>query len=248
MSIIYEPKGKALEYSPLAANLYRGCSHGCEYCYVPGIPPYKFIENARKAFYTDPAPRKDILKLLERDAKRMAGDPRKILLSFTSDPYQPIERKYQITRQALKIMAKYNLSPQILTKAGLWAVMRDADVLIKSWCIWASTLTTDDEEESLLWEPYAAVPEDRIAALEYAHSVGLETWVSFEPVINPDAVIRMVHRTYDFVDLYKVGKMNHHPLEKTIDWTAFLKSVEYMLNYYGKERYIKEDLEAYRDK
>lgn len=246
MCIIYEPKGKALEYSPLAANLYRGCSHGCRYCYVPGIPPFKFAKNARQAFFSSPAPRTGILAELERDAKKFRGDNRRILMSFTSDAYQPIEQEHGITRGALGIMAKYNLRPQILTKAGEWAVMRDADMLKASGCIWAATLTCDDNAKSLEWEPGAALPSDRIAALERAHGMGIETWVSLEPVIDPDAAIRIIHATHKFVDLYKVGKLNHHPREASIDWADFLIRVEDALDAHHKARYIKVDLEKYR--
>ena len=247
MSVIYAPKGKALEYSPLAANLYKGCSHRCRYCYVPGIPPYKFVENPRQAFYSSPSPRADILTSLERDARKYRGDKRRILMSFTSDAYQPIEQEYRITRDALKIMANYGLHPQILTKAGEWAVKRDEDVLRSSGCIWAATLTCDDDAKSLEWEPGAALPDDRIAALERAHSLGLETWVSLEPVVDPDAAIRLIHATHTFVDLYKVGKLNHHPLEATIDWKSFLYRAEEALDTYDKARYIKADLEKFRN-
>lgn len=248
MPIIYAPKGKALEYSPLAANLYRGCAHGCQYCYVPTIPPFKFEKDARKAFFSNPLPRAEILQALEKEARIFAGDKRRILLSFTSDAYQPKEKELKITRQALEIMAKYNLKPQILTKAGEWAVKRDADVLLRSGCIWAATLTCDDNKKSQLWEPNAALPSDRIAALERAHAIGLKTWVSLEPVIDPKAAVRLIHETHSFVDLYKVGKLNHHPLEKEIDWADFLKSAEDTLNTYNKDRYIKIDLEKYRGK
>ena len=79
MPIIYKPKGKALEYSKLAANLYKGCSHGCKYCYVPGIPPYKFKKNAREEFYSNPLPRADVIRQLQRDAKKLEGDKRPVL-------------------------------------------------------------------------------------------------------------------------------------------------------------------------
>ena len=246
MPIIYEPKGKALEYSPLAANLYKGCAHGCEYCYVPGIPPYKFAKDAKGAFFGRQEPRKDVLAQLERDARKFAGDPRRILMCFTSDPYQPLERECEITRGALKIMADNNLSPQILTKAGAWAVERDADVLIRSGCIWAATLTFDDDDRSREWEPNAALPGDRIDALAIAHELGLETWVSFEPVLDPEAVFHLIDETHEFVDLYKVGKLNHHPHEHTIDWAWFLEAVEAKLDQYNKPRYIKVDLEKFR--
>lgn len=246
MCVIYEPKGKALEYSPLAANLYRGCSHGCQYCYVPGIPPYKFAVNPRQEFFEHPSPRAGIVWALERDARKFRGDPRRILMSFTSDAYQPLEKERQITREALEILGRYGLHPQILTKAGEWAVKRDADVLMASGCVWAATLTCDSDAASLAWEPGAALPGDRMEALKRAHAMGIETWVSLEPVIDPDAAIRIIHATHKYVDLYKVGKLNHHPLEASIDWADFLVRVEDALDAHHKARYIKVDLEKYR--
>lgn len=243
--IIYEPKGKAREYSELAANIYKGCSHACVYCFAPDAT---FTD--RKKF-SDPAyiaPRPNIIRQLDKDAEKFAGDPRTILMSFTADVYQPIERDLKLTRQALSVMALNKLTPQILTKAGAWAIERDIDILQKCNGIWAATLTTDNPAESLKWEPGAALPDDRIEALKIAHAAGLKTWVSFEPVFNPDAVYRLIDATHEFVDFYKVGKMNYHPIAKEIDWHTFLINVELALNGYQKPHYIKKDLEAYRTK
>ena len=80
MPIIYEPRGKAWEYSDLAVNLYTGCSHACRYCYCPAI-----LRKTIDAWAFDPQPRKGILRDLERDAKKLRGDPREILLSFISE-------------------------------------------------------------------------------------------------------------------------------------------------------------------
>ena len=242
MPVIYEPRGKALEYSPLACNLYRGCSHGCVYCFAPS------------ATYTDRAffhsasfisPRKGIVDQIEKEAGGMQGDPRQVLFCFTTDPYQSIERNFKLTRWALMTMVKNRLVPQILTKAGAWAVERDMDLLQKARGIWASTLTTDDPEESIRWEPGAASPADRIESLRIAKAGGLSTWVSFEPVFNPSAVLRLIDQTHEFVDLYKVGKLNYHPVSKEIDWSRFLSDVTARLDRYGSARYIKKDLAAY---
>jgi DNA repair photolyase len=244
MTIIYEPKGKAFEYSPLAANLYSGCAHRCEYCYVPNVPPFKF--KPREEFYRDPQPRKDIIHQFEKSAVKFAGDKRPVLFSFTSDAYQPIEKAFGITAQAIEICAANRLRPQILTKAGDWAIRRDWKLHKAAGTIWAATLTTDDNQESLQWEPEAALPEERIDGLRIAHKIGLETWVSFEPVINPEAVYRMIEKTHTFVDLYKIGKLNYHPHADTIDWHDFLITVEKHLDAFGCNRYIKKDLEHYR--
>lgn len=239
MTAIYEPTGRAREYSDLALNLYQGCAHACDYCFAPLV-----TRTNKKVFHSSAfiRPRTGILEKLENDAVKMAGDPRPILLSFTSDPYQPLEHTLGVTRRALEIMAENRLTPQILTKAGLWAIEFDADLLCRANAIWAATLTTDDPAESLQWEPGAALPADRIAALILAKRLGLRTWVSFEPVINPEAVYRLIDATCDFVDLYKVGRLNYHQHAKTIDWPRFRDEVERRLKAAGKEYYLKEDL------
>lgn len=237
--IIYEPKGKALEYSPLAANLYKGCAHACVYCFAPSAT------YTDRTLFSSPEyirPRANVLDELRKDARKMASDPRHILLSFTSDVYQPCEKQHCITREALKILAENRLTPQILTKAGAWAIERDADILAGCGGIWAATLTTDDDAVSKEWEPGAALPGERIAALRIAKEAGLQTWVSFEPVIDPAAVYRLIEQTKDFVDLYKVGRLNYHQHAHTIDWPLFRDTTVALLRKMKKDHYIKEDL------
>lgn len=241
MAVIYEPRGKAREYSELALNIYRGCSHGCTYCYAPSaIKCDKFV------FHDKPEPRKDIIAQINKDAEKFAGDKRPVLMCFTSDAYQPIEKELRLTQKAITSLYLNGITPQILTKAGGWAISRDVDILKASGAIWAATLTTDSEAESLEWEPRAALPDDRIEALKIAKNAGLQTWVSFEPVINTDAVYRLIDKTHEFVDLYKVGKLNYHPLAKQINWQYFLINVRHKFNSLNKRYYIKKDLLAFQ--
>lgn len=239
-SVIYEPRGKAREYAPLALNLYRGCAHGCTYCYAPTV-----TRISRERFH-DPGfirPRQEILAALQEQAAKMAGDPREILLCFTSDPYQPIEKESRITRFALEILMMNNLTVTILTKGGRWGLERDQDLLILNPLnSWAVTLTLDDFDESLKWEPMATTPGGRILSLKGAKRLGLQTWVSFEPVIDPEAVYRLLEATHEFVDLYNVGKLNYHPRAREIDWRRFRGEIEERLNKLGKPYYLKKDL------
>ena len=239
-NIIYEPTGRALEYSPLAANLYQGCAHACTYCFGPA--------NARKTreeFHNPDyiKPRGEILYHLEKDAKGYAGDPRPILLSFITDPYQPIEKDLNITREALKILMANELIVTILTKGGTWGLLRDIDLLqMNPANSWAVTLTCDTPDQSKLWEPYAALPDDRIESLRIAHAHRIKTWVSFEPVLYPKAVYRLLDKTYPFVDHYKVGKLNENPHARTINWKEFREEIIYRLEKLGKSYYLKKDL------
>ena len=237
--IIYEPAGRAKEYSPLAANLYSGCSHGCKYCYVP-----KFCRKKPDNFHQEVKPRKDILKLIEIDAFNLKnqGIP-PVLLCFTCDPYQPSEEELKITRQTLKIFNRYNLPFQVLTKGGMLAE-RDFDLYTK-YDFFATSLTLLDEKDSLNWEPGAKPPRERIETVKKAHQAGIKTWVSLEPVIEPEQTLEIIKMTHSFVDKYKVGKLNHHEHHKNIDWKDFAQKVVNLLEKLGKDYYIKIDLAEY---
>ena len=121
--VIYEPRGRAKEYSALACNLYRGCSHGCLYCYAPAI---QF--SSRRNWTENISPRDQILECLRLDVQKMKGDHRTVLLCFLCDPYQPIDDELKITRSAIQILGENGFRVQILTKGGKRA-SRDFDLL-----------------------------------------------------------------------------------------------------------------------
>ena len=246
---IYEPVGKAGEYAPLAVNLYKGCSHGCRYCYAPSAT-FKDRETFHRA-----APRQDIIKKLLHDAPlardSYTGLDRTVLLSFTSDPYQPINDTYGLTRQAITILHDHHFNVCILTKGGMRATA-DFD-LLRPGDQFATTLTFLDEEQSLDWEPEAAWPGERLAALAMAHFEGKTTWASLEPVIDPAVTLDIIQTTYTYVDLFKVGKLNYpeklpEPYRsqvKDIDWSKFANDVTALLEKLDCRFYIKEDLRRY---
>lgn len=253
MPVIYEPKGQAREYAPLACNVYSGCAHGCVYCYVPGIPPYKFQNNPREAFHSAPHCRNKFLKQVKADALKMArvGRLGQVLLSFTTDPYQPIDVDFQITRQTIEILHNYGLTAQILTKGGSCA-LRDIDILGPR-DAFATTMTLLDNERSLEWEPNAASPADRIYAIEAMHSAGIPTWISLEPVIDPTDALEIIRQTHTFVDLFKVGKINYIDKLPTafrsevsgIDWQTFATEAVELLESVKAPYYIKDSLLPY---
>jgi len=180
----------------------------------------------------------------EKDCKKYTGDSREILFSFTTDPYQKIEGELNITRSALKIALKHDLFPVILSKGGMNAT-KDFDILVQfKNRKFGTTLTHDNNIVSMHWEPGAALPDDRIRSLMEAWTLGIETFVSFEPVIDPHAVLRLIDKTHEFVDFYKVGKLNYHPYSKTIDWVKFRESVILKLESLNKRYMIKKDLLA----
>ncbi len=241
MKVIYKPKGRAGEYAKLALNIYIGCEHGCKYCYVP-----KILRRKKEDFHLNIKVRDNILSLAEEDAYKLSkeGCKDKILLCFTCDPYQPIEIKLGITREILKILNRYNLNFQVLTKGGLEAV-RDFD-LYKKGDAFATTLTFANEEYSKLYEPRAPDPESRIASLIEAKKYGIKTWVSLEPIINLNQTLKLIDMTYKYVDKYKIGKINYDPItEKKVNWERVIGEIYLQLKSLNKEFYIKEDLRKY---
>ena len=119
--------------------------------------------------------------------------------------------------------------------------MRDFDLLTPQ-DAYATTLTLTNESDSLLWEPYAAIPSERIEALRQAYSLGIETWVSLEPVIYPQQTRELFHMTRQFVGHYKVGTMNYHPQGKSIDWYNFGWQMKRIMDNCKARYYFKRDL------
>jgi DNA repair photolyase len=236
MAIIYEPKGRAREYAALAANLYSGCTHGCEYCYVPDI-----LSRAPGEYHQQGQPRPNVLQQLERDARTIGKtDQHPVLLSFSTDPYQPADDQYRLTRSAIEILHQHGICVQVLTKGGTRAV-KDFDLLTDQ-DAFASTLTFTSDEDSKRWEPGAALPADRYAALEEAHGRGIETWVSLEPVVDPEQTLQIILDTHKYVDLFKVGMLNHHAAGARTDWRHFAELAVELLRRLGKDYYLKRDL------
>jgi len=168
-SIIYSPRGQAGEYAPLATNPYRGCGHACAYCYVPRV-----LKMDRREFNAGANPRPEFLRALRKDAVKYqnAGIREQVMLSFTTDPYHPGDTT--LTRETLKMLRAYGLGLCTLTKGGTRS-LRDLDLFRADRDAFASTMTSLDARFSSKWEPDAASPNDRIAALRAFHDAGIYT-------------------------------------------------------------------------
>jgi DNA repair photolyase len=238
-SFIYAPAGQAGEYSPLAANPYRGCGHGCAYCYVPAA-----IRMDRKDFDAGATLRPTFFAGLLKDAAKYqaAGIREQVMLSFTSDAYHLGDTTP--TRKTLEILKEHGLGICTLTKGGTRA-LRDIDLFRPDRDSFASTLTSLDDKFSKKWERNAALPGDRIAALRAFHDRGIFTWVSLEPTLDCDSSLAIVEATHSFVDLFKVGRVNYLPMTKTTDWRDYTLRMVDLLNRLGANHYIKKDLQPF---
>lgn len=239
-TIIYAPKGQALEYSRLATNPYRGCGHKCAYCYVPAV-----LHMPRAEFDEGAVPRDGYsFKLLADAAKyQAAGITEQCMLSFTTDPYHPGDTDQ--TRFVLKTLIEHGLAFCTLTKGGMRA-WRDISLFRPNRDAFACTLTTLDDDFSRKWERAAALPGDRLAALKKFHDAGIFTWVSLEPTLDVEASLAIVDATHEFVDLYKVGRANYlAEITRTTDWKDYTLRMLDRLYKYGKNYYFKLDLQPH---
>jgi len=241
MRIVYEPRGRALEYSPLAVSLYRWCPFKCTYCFVPAM--------SKATEHLEPYTRKSALSLLEKDCEELqrTRDTREILMSFTTDPYQPLNDTEQFTRQAIKILIKYNRPFSVLTKGGHRS-MQDFDLIASRPDLgkYATTLTCINLATEAQWEPYAASYKERIDALVEAHKRGIKTWVSMEPIIDPEQSLSLISITHALgcVDLYRIGLLNHETLPfPRVALYDFVKKVKHILE--DTDHVFKKDLYPY---
>ena len=240
MYVIYEPRGKALEYAPLATNPYRGCGHGCKYCYVPGV-----LRMSREDFNKGATERKGYLNKLRRDCQHLSENPQEIkqvLFCFTTDPYHPGDTS--LTRESLETLVEFDIPFCTLTKGGSRA-LRDIDLFRPSMDAFATTLTFLNDYDSRAWEPKAALPGDRVYTLRKFHEAGIFTWVSIEPTLNTKSAIKIIKETHTYVDLFKVGQANYLPMTKKTNWKEYTEKVVETCQRLGANHYIKHDLQPF---
>ncbi len=165
-------------------NPYRGCEHGCIYCYAR--PTHEFLGfSAGLYFETRIMVKQDAPKLLREELASPRWTPKVIALSGVTDPYQPVERRLKLTRGCLEVLAEFRNPVAIVTKNNL--VTRDLDLLAElGGCHAAAvfiSLTTLDTELRTIMEPRTSPPAARLAAIRALSQAGIPTGVLVAPVI-----------------------------------------------------------------
>jgi DNA repair photolyase len=165
-------------------NPYRGCEHGCVYCFARpthaymGLSPGLDFET--RLFVKDGA-----AELLERELSAHGYQPRTIAIGSNTDPYQPIEKRYRVMRSVLEVLSRANHPVGIVTKSAL--VTRDLDLLgpmaEKGLAKVALSVTSLDGKLSRIMEPRAAQPEKRMEAIRRLSEAGVPTTVMVAPII-----------------------------------------------------------------
>ena len=165
-------------------NPYRGCEHGCIYCFAR--PTHEYLGfSAGLEFESKILVKEDAPELLREELMSPRWKPRLIAISGVTDPYQPIERKLQITRRCLEVLAEFRNPVCVITKSHL--VTRDIDILAElarfDAASVALSVTTLDPVLANIMEPRASTPERRIAAIEALATAGIPTGVMVAPVV-----------------------------------------------------------------
>ncbi|MEO0418048.1 MAG: PA0069 family radical SAM protein [Pseudomonadota bacterium] len=165
-------------------NAYRGCEHGCVYCFARPTHAYHDLSPGLD-FETKLFAKPGAAELLRRTLNKPKYTPRPIALGTNTDPYQPIERDYRITRQVLEVCLEARHPVTITTKSD--RVVQDADLLEEmareNLVAVAISVTTLDPVLSGKLEPRCAAPTKRIAALEKLVQIGVPTHCSISPII-----------------------------------------------------------------
>lgn len=207
---LYEPTGKAAEYSPWAVNYYTGCSNDCEYCYCKrGVLSHVWDNkpHLKKCFIDEADAIKTFVKEAEKNYYEI--EDKGILLSFSTDPLLPETRV--LTLDTISVSLDMGIPVKVLTKRTDWF-----DYFLERYSIesklyeenkdrlaFGFTLTGFDEKE-----PNACSNFDRTEIMQELHNMGFKVWASIEPIITPAMSLNMIQRTQGYCDLYKIGLMS----------------------------------------
>ena len=231
-SIISHNESPDLPFSQ-SINAYRGCEHGCIYCYAR--PSHAYVNlSPGLDFESKLFAKPDAAKLLRAELAKPSYQCSPIALGSNTDPYQPIEREWKITRQILEVLAEYKHPVSIVTKSAL--VERDLDLLTQLSRdhlvrVFVS-VTTLDAELARKMEPRAASPRRRLQAVKALNDAGVPCGVMVAPVIpfltdaELEHILQAAHEhgarsagyvllrlPYEVKDLFKDWLTVHYPLK-----------------------------------
>lgn len=165
-------------------NPYRGCEHGCIYCFARPTHAYMGL-SAGLDFESKLFAKQGVGRLLERELSRKGYEPRTIAIGTNTDPYQPIEREHRVMREILEVLEAANHPVGIVTKSAL--VTRDIDILsrmaAKGLVKVALSVTTLDRRLSRAMEPRASTPSLRLKAISDLSEAGIPASVMVAPLV-----------------------------------------------------------------
>ena len=206
-------------------NPYRGCEHGCSYCYARPAHAYMGLSPGLD-FESKLFAKANAADLLRAELSARSYEPRTIALGANTDAYQPIERERRITRRILEVLSEFNHPVGIVTKSAL--VTRDIDLLApmarKGLVKVALSVTTLDPKLARAMEPRASTPAKRLAAVEQLSAAGIPTAVMMAPIIPAvndseiEAILDAARRAGAREAGYVMLRLPHEVKEVFRDW------------------------------
>ena len=217
-----------------SVNPYRGCEHGCVYCFARPTHAYAGL-SAGVDFESRLFVKPDAARLLEKEITRQGYEPRTIAIGTNTDPYQPIEREHLLMRAILEVLERHNHPVGIVTKSAL--VVRDADILgrmaEKGLVRVALSVTTMDRMLARTMEPRASTPTRRLEAIRALSAAGVPTSVMVAPII-PGLNDHEIERVLDAAAAMGAGQAGYVLLRLPREVAPVFK--EWLLRHYP-ERY-----------
>ena len=183
-------------------NSYIGCQHACTYCYARFMKRFTAHKEPWGQFVDVKINAPDLLR---KEVKRKPAG--RVWISGVCDPYQPIERKYKLTRKCLEILIQHDWPITIQTRSAL--VLRDLELLRRSPDVEVGiTVTTADDKIRRLFEPHASPIKERIGALGELFSAGIRTFVMIAPMLpGAETLVNILDGKVDYV---LIDRMNYH--------------------------------------
>lgn len=208
-------------------NPYRGCEHGCSYCFARPTHAYQGLSSGLD-FETKIFAKPNAAELLEKELRAPSYQPTTIALGANTDPYQPVERKFRITRSILEVLNRANHPVGIVTKSAL--VTRDIDILSqmadKHLVKVAISITTLDPKLARKMEPRAASPSKRLETVRKLSEAGIPVSVLVAPIIPAinDHEIEEILKASAMAGAQEAGyvllRLPHDLKELMRDWLA----------------------------
>lgn len=216
-------KSKVLDYT---INPYIGCEHGCTYCYARFMKRFTGHEERWGEFVDVKV---NAPSLLQSEIKRKRA--RRVWISGICDPYQPLEKKYELTRGCLEILSRHGWPVTIQTKSPL--LLRDIELFEGFIDVEVTvTIATADENIRQIFEPKAPSIRERIEALEKLHSKGIKTSAMIAPML-PKAE-GLANELRGKIDSVLIDRMNYH----YADWVYRKHKLEHAMteNFFTQKK------------
>jgi DNA repair photolyase len=227
-------------------NPYRGCEHGCVYCFARPTHSYMGLSPGLD-FESKLFAKPDAAKLLDKELSKEGYQPRTIAIGTNTDPYQPIEKKWRIMREILEVLDARNHPVGIVTKSAL--VTRDIDILSRmaerGLAKVALSVTTLDRVLARTMEPRASTPTKRLEAIRQLSDAGIPASVMVAPIV-PGLTDQEIERILDAARAAGAQDAGYVLLRLPLEVSPIFK--DWLLRHYpDRYRHVMSLIRSMRD-